>query len=125
MVKKLPKDLDIFSPSTRTAPACIQVVAYCLPVAASLCAISFSWCGKTKSGPPPWMSKLSPKQQVDITEHSMCQPGRPAPHGDCQLGSPGLAAFQRTKSKGSSLASSTSMRAPIFKSLILRRDNLP
>ncbi len=31
----------------------------------------------------------------------MCQPGRPAPHGDSQLGSPGLVAFHSTKSSGS------------------------
>ena len=31
------------------------------PVAASACATSFSWCGKTRSTPPPWMSKVSPR----------------------------------------------------------------
>lgn len=36
-----------------------------------------------------------------MTEHSMCQPGRPSPHGDGQAGSPGLdLAFQRAKSAG-------------------------
>ncbi len=36
----------------------------------------------------------------------MCQPGRPAPHGDVQVaddGSPGFAPFQRAKSRGSRL----------------------
>ncbi len=33
-----------------------------------------------------------------ITLHSMCQPGLPAPHGESQLGSPGLADFQSAKS---------------------------
>ena len=33
----------------------------------------------------------------------MCQPGRPGPHGDGQLGSPGLAAFHSAKSSGSRL----------------------
>ena len=33
-----------------------------------------------------------------MTEHSMCQPGRPSPHGDCHAGSPGLELFQSAKS---------------------------
>ena len=33
----------------------------------------------------------------------MCQPGRPGPQGDGQLGSPGLAAFHSAKSSGSRL----------------------
>ena len=44
------------------------------------------------------MSILSPKIADAITEHSMCQPGRPGPHGEGQEGSPGLEAFQRAKS---------------------------
>src|SRR3990167_8625548 len=56
---------------------------------------------------------------------SMCQPGRPAPQGDSQLGSPGLTPFHSTKSSGSCLASSTSIRAPIFRSSIFLRDSLP
>ena len=33
-----------------------------------------------------------------MTEHSMCQPGRPFPQGLGHAGSPGLLAFQRAKS---------------------------
>ena len=44
---------------------------------------------------------------VDIAEHSICQPGRPSPQGDGHEGSPGFACFHRTKSSGSSFASST------------------
>ena len=44
-----------------------------------LCATSFSWCGKTRSMPPPWMSKTSPRCFQLMAEHSMCQPGRPRP----------------------------------------------
>ena len=46
---------------------------------------------------------LSPRISEAITEHSMCHPGRPFPHGDGQDGSPGLDAFQRAKSSGDRL----------------------
>jgi len=62
------------------------------------CAISLSWCGNAKSLPPEWMSILSPNMALAMTEHSMCHPGRPGPHGDGQDGSPCLEAFQRAKS---------------------------
>jgi hypothetical protein len=62
------------------------------------CAISLSWCGKARSIPPEWMSILSPRMADAITEHSICHPGRPGPHGDDQNGSPGLDAFQSAKS---------------------------
>ena len=32
--------------------------------------------------PPPWMSNSSPSSASAIAEHSMCQPGRPRPHGE-------------------------------------------
>ena len=35
-----------------------------------------------------------------MATHSVCQPGRPSPQGDSQVGSPGLAAFHSTKSAG-------------------------
>ena len=48
-----------------------------------------------------------------IAEHSMCHPGRPGAHGDGQDGSPGFAAFQRTKSLTSSFSySSSETRTP-------------
>ncbi len=48
-----------------------------------------------------------------IAEHSMCQPGRPCPQGDGQDGSPGLALFQRAKSRTSSFSySSSATRSP-------------
>ena len=59
---------------------------------------------------------VEPKATEHMAEHSMCQPGRPAPHGLGQEGSPGLADFHRAKSRGSSLRSSTSMRAPAWSS---------
>jgi hypothetical protein len=42
----------------------------------------------------------------------MCQPGLPGPQGLSHVGSPGLAAFQSTKSKGLRLRSSTATRSP-------------
>ena len=72
-----------------------------LPCAARDCAISFSWCGNTRSAPPPWMSMVSPSSAEIIALHSMCQPGRPAPQGDGQVGSPGLLAFHKAKSRSS------------------------
>ena len=48
-----------------------------------------------------------------MAEHSMCQPGRPGPSAVSQDCSPGLAAFQRAKSRAASFSySSTSTRAP-------------
>ena len=49
---------------------------------------------------------VSPKYLFAITEHSICQPGLPAPHGASHFGSPGLCGFQSTKSVGFFLASS-------------------
>ena len=110
-VVKLPSDFDIFSPPTWTIPLWIQWRANAWP-APSACARSFSWCGNTRSSPPPWRSKPSPSRSSDIAEHSMCQPGRPGPHGESHAGSPGFAAFQSAKSTGLRFASSTSTRAP-------------
>ena len=42
MVKKLPSDFDILSPSMRTNPLCIQTFAKRVPVLASDWAISHS-----------------------------------------------------------------------------------
>ena len=50
------------------------------------------------------MSKPTPRNCSAIAEHSMCQPGRPAPQGACQhVSSPGLCAFHSAKSSGSCL----------------------
>jgi len=46
------------------------------------CANSLSWCGKRRSMPPVWMSMLEPRMSLAITEHSMCQPGRPCATSD-------------------------------------------
>ena len=73
------------------------------PCAQVLCAISFSWCGKIRSRPPPWMSKVSPRCVSLIAEHSMCQPGRPRPQGLSQPGWSGSDGFHSTKSAGVAL----------------------
>ena len=57
----------------------------------------------------------SPSRRSAIAEHSMCQPGRPGPIPGSHVGSPGLVAFQSTKSRASSFSYlSESMRAPLF-----------
>ena len=81
MVESLPSDFDIFSPVNRSIPLCIQTRANPRP-AAHDCARSFSWCGKTRSRPPPWIQNSGPSSFSAIAEHSMCQPGRPRPQGD-------------------------------------------
>ena len=110
MKNRLPVLFDIFSPPRFTMPFSIQKCANGLPVQDSDCAISFSWCGKIRSWPPPWMSNVSPRYFIAIAEHSMCQPGRPGPHGLSHAGSPGLAPFHSAKSSGSRFASPSSMR---------------
>ena len=65
------------------------------------------------------MSIVSPNSEVDMTEHSICQPGRPAPQGACQETSSAFADFQRAKSAGDSLSfvsSSVRPEAPASKS---------
>jgi hypothetical protein len=55
------------------------------------------------------------QQAHDIAEHSMCQPGRPAPKGLAHFassGSLGLAAFHSTKSSGSCLSVLAATRSP-------------
>ncbi len=109
----LPTDLDIFSSSSSTIPLCIQMRASGSPRPASVCAISFSWCGNTRSEPPPWMSKSSPRICSAIAEHSMCQPGLPRPQGESQeVSSPSLCAFQSAKSCGDSLSASSASSSP-------------
>src|SRR5262245_26953337 len=109
----LPSDFDIFALSSDKCSECSQNRAKGFPDRASDCAISFSWCGNVRSTPPAWMSSVSPKYFIAMQEHSMCQPGRPSPMAVSQDGSPSFFAFQRTKSRASSLSySSTSIRAP-------------
>ena len=108
-----PVDFAIFVPLDWRCAQCSQVWTNGSPVAASLWAISSSWCGKIRSIPPVWMSKDGPRWAMLIAEHSMCQPGRPSPIAVDHDGSPGLAPFHRAKSRTSSLAySSASTRSP-------------
>src|SRR6266478_6212365 len=68
-----------------------------------------------RSSPPKCRSKLGPRSCMLIALHSMCQPGRPSPHGLGQNTAPswGARAFQRAKSASESLVySSLATRAP-------------
>src|ERR687884_456972 len=62
IVVKFSSECAIFSPPpSTTRPECAQCRTNgSLPVRDSLWAISFSWCGKIRSAPPPWMSSWSP-----------------------------------------------------------------
>src|SRR5207245_1634470 len=71
----LPSDFDIFSPVSSSSPLCIHIRANSSPAPRDW-ASSFSWCGKTRSMPPPWISKTGPRNFSAIAEHSMCHPGR-------------------------------------------------
>ena len=88
-----PVDLAIFVPLDCRCAQCSQVWTNGWPVAASLCAISSSWCGKIRSMPPVWMSNDGPRWAMLIAEHSMCQPGRPSPIAVDHDGSPGFGAL--------------------------------
>ena len=73
------------------------------PVTDSDWAASHSWCGNTRSRPPPWMSIVSPSSRSASAEHSMCQPGRPGPQRDSHAGSSGSDGCHSTKSSGLAL----------------------
>ena len=94
--------------------------------APQVCAISFSWCGNLRSRPPPWMSKCSPSSCVDMAEHSMCQPGRPSPHGRRPGGLAGLGAISTARNRADrAWPSSTSTREPARRSSSFLPDSLP
>mmetsp|Transcript_10035 Transcript_10035/g.38001 ORF Transcript_10035/g.38001 Transcript_10035/m.38001 type:complete len:423 (-) Transcript_10035:369-1637(-) len=101
-VMKFFRLLLILRPSMCRCPACSHSLTHSLPLrkCASHCAISLQWCGKHKSTPPLWISSCSPKREYVIALHSMCQPGRPGPHLDSQLISPGFDVFHSAKSRG-------------------------
>ena len=120
-----PSDFDIFSASVSTIPLCIQTRAKGRP-AASDWAISFSWWGKTRSEPPPWIANEAPSSCSAITEHSMCQAGPPGPQGESQeVSSSALCAFQSAKSSGSSFSDSEPASSPWSMSSVRRLESLP
>ena len=77
----LPSDFDIFSASVSIIPLCIQIRANGRP-AASDWAISFSWWGKTRSEPPPWIANdgaqlgLGHRRALDVPAGPARAPGR-------------------------------------------------
>jgi hypothetical protein len=109
----------------RVRPLCSQYFANGLPVALSDWASSFSWCGNIRSIPPPCMSSVWPRYFMLMAEHSMCQPGRPRPHGESHAGSPGLAAFHSAKSAGFRLPAPSIARSPLSCSSGRRFESLP
>lgn len=86
----------------RVAEFDLMLTVVCLTSACSPTsdwAISLSWCGNARSIPPECMSMLLPRTAEAITEHSICHPGRPGPHGEGHDGSPALDAFHKAKSE--------------------------
>ena len=121
-----PTDFDIFSSASWIMPLCIHSRASGTPRAASVWAISFSWWGKMRSVPPLWMAKSAPSSFSAIAEHSMCQPGRPSPHGEGQpVSSSNLRAFQSAKSSRSSFSDSVPASSPWSISSGSRFESLP
>ncbi len=120
MVSVLPSDLLIFSPAVVIQALCSQYDANPAPAARDW-ACSFSWCGNRRSTPPPWMSKDSPRYLPAIAEHSMCQPGRPRPHGEGQDAVAGSEAcfqpFHSAKSRGSRLPRGSASAAASMSSM--------
>src|SRR3989338_4589305 len=72
------------------------------------------------------MSIVGPRYCMLIAEHSICQPGLPAPQGLFHDGSPGCADFQSAKSCAASLSYSSELtRAPARNARFLRFESLP
>lgn len=78
-----------------------------------------------------WKQKIeldlskSKKSDLDIVEHSMCQPGRPFPQGEFQDSSWGLAAFHRAKSLPCRLSESTGKNKWFVNGICLKEKKLP
>ena len=78
----LPTDFDIFSSPSRSIPLCSQRRANgWAPARLALRALVLVVREHAGRAPPPCTSKPSPRCSRAIAEHSMCQPGRPGPHG--------------------------------------------
>ena len=118
---ELPSDLLIFSPAVVIQALCSQYDANGWPAARDW-ACSFSWWGKRRSTPPPWMSKAAPRYFSAIAEHSMCQPGPARPHGLGQAAVSGsdsfLRPFHSAKSRGSRLPRGSASSAGSMSSIL-------
>ena len=102
---KLPADLAIFRPSISRNSPWTQCRAGTSPVIAAVWAISSSWCGKTLSMPPVWMSNGAEvahrhRGALEVPAGETLAPARVG-----HLSSrPGPADFQSAKSAGSRLS---------------------
>src|SRR3954462_14961036 len=73
----LPTLLAIFSPPSCSIPLCIQMRVSSASRAARVWAASFSWWGKIRALPPPWIS--SPRRERLRHRRALDVPARPAP----------------------------------------------
>ena len=116
MVKKLPSDLDIFSPSTRdkaVVQPVFDVAGNALPVvglrvvmaagmprrADALGNFCFHGAGTANPRRRHECRKYRRTGFSLMAEHSMCQPGRPLPHGLSHAGSPAFSPLSTTQNQ--------------------------
>ena len=105
---RLPSDLLIFAPSCSTMAVCSQTRTNGEPPVTRLGLGDLALVMREDEVAAAAVEvELGPRKRVLITEHSMCQPGRPGPHGLSQAGSPGACACHSTKSSGSRLCGSS------------------
>ena len=76
-------------------------------------AAHISWCGKTRSLPPPCTSKRSPRWSSAIARALDVPAGRPGPNGRSQAGSPGRSARHSRQSSGSFLPGAVGVAAAL------------
>ena len=79
----LPIDLAIFAPPIWRWAQWSQVRTNGWPVAASLWAISSSWCGKIRSTPPVWMSNDRPEVAPCSSPSTRCASPAGPPRSPC------------------------------------------
>ena len=123
----LPTDFDIFSSATRIIPLCIQMPRERHPAGGLGLGDLVLVVGEDEIDAAAVDVEVGAQELLPaIAEHSMCQPGRPSPHGDGhEVSSSALCAFQSAKSSGSSLRLAVPASSPWSISSGSRLESLP